>query len=136
MLQCLLRMVEICDGTIYIDNVDTKTVSLKQLRSGFSVIPQDPIIFSGTLRSNIDPFDQFDDNEIWNALESCQLLDSVKKFDLGLSQEISENGSNLSVGERQLLCLCRSLLVNSKIVLLDEATANVDINSDRSKFNQ
>jgi ABC-type multidrug transport system fused ATPase/permease subunit len=88
-------MVELSEGFIKIDDIDIKDLNLQVLRSKFSIIPQDPIIFSGTLRNNIDPFNNYTDNEIWDALESCQLRETVKKFELGLFQEISENGSNL-----------------------------------------
>lgn len=124
-IQTLFRMSE-PDGQILIDNVDTKELSLHDLRSKIAIIPQEPIIFTGTIRSNLDPYNVYDDKTIWHSLEQVQLKDVIKSMDGGLDASILKNGSNLSLGQRQLMCLARAILKNSKIIVIDEATANVD----------
>ncbi|CAF3075845.1 unnamed protein product [Rotaria sp. Silwood2] len=118
------------DGEILIDNVDISRITLNHLRSHLSVIPQQPILFSGTLRYNLDPFNHYSDEQCWMALEDVQLKQFVSNHSDGLLLFIAESGSNLSEGQRQLICIARAILKKSKILLIDEGTSNVDQTTD------
>ncbi|CAL8264121.1 unnamed protein product [Lota lota] len=138
----LFRIIEAAEGQICIDGIDIAELGLHELRSRITIIPQDPVLFSGSLRMNLDPFDGHSDEDVWRALELAHLKSFVSSLPDKLDHECSEGGENLSLGQRQLVCLARALLRKTKILVLDEATAAVDLETDnliqstiRSQFN-
>jgi len=126
----LFRLIEPAGGAILIDGVDISRLGLHKLRSRLTIIPQDPVLFSGTLRHNLDPFKQYSDDAVWASLRQSHLSNFVTGLSAGLQHEVAEGGENLSVGQRQLICLARALLRKTKILVLDEATAAVDLETD------
>ena len=130
----LLRMPD-ADGDIVIDDIPIKQINLQEARRCISVLSQSPVLFSGSLRKNLDLLEQLQDADLWRALEKVQLKELVESLEGQLDHELLEHGANVSVGERQLICLARVLLQQSKIVILDEPTAHVDPETEQTIWN-
>ncbi|XP_057969287.1 ABC transporter C family member 10-like [Malania oleifera] len=130
LISALFRLVEPTNGKIIIDGLNISTIGLHDLRSKFGVIPQDPNLFSGSVRHNVDPLSQHTDQEIWEVLKKCQLIEAIQEKEAGLDSLVVQDGTNWSLGQRQLFCLGRALLRRSRILVLDEATASIDNATD------
>nr|XP_027202814.1 canalicular multispecific organic anion transporter 2-like [Dermatophagoides pteronyssinus] len=125
----LFRVLEPIEGTIYIDNIDIRKVTLETLRKSLTIVPQDPIIFTATLRENVDTLSRFNDEQCIQALKDAKMNEFLENINYNLDYMLTSN-DNLSVGQRQLICLARALLKRSSIIVFDEATASVDHETD------
>ncbi|KAJ3067462.1 hypothetical protein HDU99_003519 [Rhizoclosmatium hyalinum] len=130
LMDAFFRLMEATNGAIEIDGENIATLGLKKLRSSIQMIPQNPILFDRTVRSNVDVVGKYSDDDIWYALECCGMKEYISSLTEKLESPITEGGANLSAGQRQLLCLSKVLLQKSKILIMDEATSSVDAESD------
>jgi ABC-type multidrug transport system fused ATPase/permease subunit len=137
-ISAIFRLIDLSHGSITIDGMNIAAVSLHDLRSRLSIIPQDPTLFQGTIRSNLDPFEEYDDGKLWTALRQAELVgdrvstdDELQTTRISLDSPVDDEGFNYSLGQRQLLALARILVKDSQIIMIDEATSSVDFETDK-----